>query len=127
MDARLLARTLLALIAIAALVGGWIAIQPPDDLMQLPDEPASLRLGPRAAAAAQRCREALVRERTLLDADAIVVLGITPVAGDRDPAALAVGGSFRETDPAGVVRHPRFHCIVGSAGLRSLTIAQPDD
>lgn len=127
MDARLLARTLLVLIAIAALAGGWIAIQPPDDLMQLPDEPAALRLGPRAATAAQRCRAALVDERPLLDADAIVVLGITPVAGDRDPGALAVGGSFPHTDPAGVVQHPRFRCIVDSAGLRSVTITEPDD
>jgi len=127
LDARLLARTLLVLIAVAALVGGWIAIQPPDDLMQLPDAPAALRLGPRAAAAAQRCREALVRERPALDADAIVVLGVTLVAGDRDPGALAVGGSFPQTDPAGIVRHPRFRCIVDSAGLRALTITEPDD
>jgi len=126
-DARLLARILLVLIAVAALAGGWVAIQPPDDLLQLPGEPAALRLGPRAAAAAQRCREALVREQPLLDADAIAVLGISPVADDRDPGALAVEGSFRHTGPAGLVEHPRFRCVVGSAGLRSLTITEPDD
>lgn len=127
MDARLLARILLVLIAVVALVGAWIAIQPPDDLLQLPDEPAALRLGPRAAVAAQRCREALARERPLLAADAIVVLGIRPVADDRDPGALAVEGSFPHTDLAGVVQHPRFRCVVDSAGLRSLTVAEPDD
>ena len=103
------------------------AIQPPDDLLQLPDEPAALRIGPRAAAAAQRCREALAHERPLVDTDAIVVLGIRPVADDRDPGALTVEGSFGHTGPAGTVRHPRFHCVVDSAGLRSLTVAEPDD
>jgi hypothetical protein len=126
-DARLLARILLVLIAVAALVGGWVAIQPPDDLLQLPDRPAALRLGPRAASAAQHCREALVRERPQVDIDAIAVLTVAPVADDRDPGALAVVGSFRQADPAGVVRHPRFHCVVDSAGLRSLAVAEPDD
>lgn len=127
MDSRLLARVLLAFIAVAALIGVWIAIQPPDDLTRLPDEPAALRLGPRAATAAQRCREALLDKQPLVDGNAIVVLGITPVADDRDPGALAVEGSFPESGLTGAVRHRRFRCVVGSAGLRRLEVQEPDD
>lgn len=127
MDTRLLARILLILVAIAAVAGTWVAIQPPDDLTRLPTEPAALRLGPLAAEAAQRCREALARERPLLDARSIVLLGIAPVAGDRDPGALRVEGSFRETGVGGtsVVRHVR--CNVSAASVRSVEVTNPED
>jgi hypothetical protein len=127
LDPRLVARVLLLLIAIAALVGGWIAIQPPDDLTRLPSEPTGLRLGPRAATAAQRCREALGREHPLLDDNSIVVLGVALVPGDRDPGSLSVDGSFREADTAGATRHRSFRCTLDSAGLRSLEVRAPED
>ena len=126
-DPRLLARVLLAVVAIAALVGSWLAIQPPDDLTRLPEGPADLRLGPRAAAAAQRCRERLFRERPTLDDNSIVLLGVTPIANDRDAGALRVSGSFRQKDIAGAARSFRFRCTVDSTGLRRLEVSDADD
>ena len=127
MDTRLLARSLLVVVAVAAVAGTCVAIQPPDDLTHLPTEPASLRLGPRAADAAQRCRDALTRETPGLDAKSIVLLGVAPVADDPDPGALRVDGSFREPGVGGLsqVRHVR--CVLSSAGLRSLEVTEPVD
>lgn len=127
MDTRLLARSLLILVAIAAVAGTWVAIQPPDDLTRLPAEPAALRLGPRAAEAAQRCREALAREHPTLDANSIVLLGVTPVAGDPDPGAVRVEGSFRESDVGGISRIRHLRCVVTAARLRSIEITEPGD
>lgn len=127
MDTRLLARGLLIVVAVAAVAGTCVAIQPPDDLTRLPTEPAALRLGPRAAEAAQRCRDALTRERPDLDAKSIVLLGVTPVADDRDPGALRVEGSFREPDVGGASRVRHVRCVLSSAGLRSLEVTDPAD
>lgn len=127
MDTRLLARSLLIVVAVAAIAGTCVAIQPPDDLTSLPSEPAGLRLGPRAAEAAQRCRDALVRERATLDANSIVLLGVTPVADDPDPGALRVEGSFRESDIGGISRVRHVRCIVSSAGLRRVDITESRD
>ncbi len=127
MDTRLLARCLLVVVAVAAVAGTCVAIQPPDDLTNLPAEPASLRLGPRAAQAAQRCRDALTRERPGVDVKSIVLLRVAPEADDHDPGALRVEGSFREPDVGGTnpVRHVR--CVLSSAGLRSIAVTDPSD
>jgi hypothetical protein len=127
LDTRLLARSLLIVVAVAAIAGTCVAIQPPDDLTSLPSEPAGLRLGPRAAEAAQRCRDALVRERATLDANSIVLLGVTPVADDPDAGALRVEGSFRESDTGGISRVRHVRCIVSSAGLRRVEITESRD
>lgn len=127
MDTRLLARGLLIVVAVAAVAGTCVAIQPPDDLTRMPTEPAALRLGPRAAEAAQRCRDGLVRERPNLDANSIVLLGITPVAGDPDPGALRVDGSFREVDLGGISRVRLLRCTLSSAGLRHIEVTDPPD
>jgi hypothetical protein len=127
LDTRLLARSLLIVVAVAAVAGTCVAIQPPDDLTSLPTEPASLRLGPRAAEAAQRCRDALMRERPGLDAKSIVLLGVTPVATDPDPGALRVEGSFREPDVGGTSRARHVRCTLSSAGVRSVEVADPGD
>ena len=115
------------MVAVAAIAGTCVAIQPPDDLTHLPAEPASLRLGPRAAEAAQRCRDALARERPSLDAKSIVLLGVAPVAADPDPGALRVEGSFREPDVGGLSRVRHVRCVLSSAGLRSLEVTEPVD
>jgi len=127
LDTRLVARVLLIAIAIAAVASTWVAIQAPDDLTRLPAEPAALRLGPRAAEAAQRCREALARERPLLDANSIVLVGVVPVADDRDPSALRVDGSFRDAGLGGASRIARLRCTVTVAGLRSIEITEAGD
>lgn len=127
MDTRLLARSLLVVVAVAAIAGTCVAIQPPDDLTHLPAEPASLRLGPRAAEAAQRCRDALARERPGLDTRSIVLLSVAPMADDRDPGALRVDGSFREPGVGGVSRLRHVRCALSSAGLRSLEVTDPVD
>lgn len=127
MDTRLLARSLLIVVAVAAVAGTCVAIQPPDDLTRLPTEPAALRLGPRAADAAQRCREALVQERPGVDANSIVLLGIAPVTDDPDPGALRVEGSFRESDVGGASRIRHVRCTLSSAGLRRIEVTDPGD
>jgi hypothetical protein len=117
----------LIVVAVAAVAGTCVAIQPPDDLISLPSEPAALRLGPRAADAAQRCRDALARDRPGLDANSIVLLGVTPVAGDPDPGALRVEGSFRETGLGGISRVRHLRCTLSSAGLRSVEVTDTGD
>lgn len=127
MDTRLLARGLLIVVAVAAVAGTCVAVQPPDDLVSLPGEPPALRLGTRAADAAQRCRDALARDRPSLDANSIRLLAITPVADDPDPGALRVEGSFRESDVGGISRVRHVRCTLSSAGVRSVEITEPGD
>jgi hypothetical protein len=127
LDTRLLARSLLIVVAVAAFAGTCVAIQPPDDLTQLPTQPAELRLGPRAAEAAQRCRDALERERPTLDANSIVVLRVAPLAGDPDPGALQVEASFRESEVGGIRRIRHVRCSLSSAGLRRVEVTEPGD
>jgi hypothetical protein len=127
LDTRLLARSLLIVVAVAAVAGTCVAIQPPDDLTRMPAEPAALRLGARAAEAAQRCRDGLARERPNLDANSIVLLGITPVADDPDPGALRVEGTFREVGVGGTSHVRHLRCTLSSAGLRHVEVTEPGD
>jgi hypothetical protein len=127
LDTRLLARGLLIVVAVAAVAGTCVAIQPPDDLTQLPTEPVGLRLGPRAAEGAQRCRDALARERPALDANSIAVLRVAPAAGDPDPGALQVEASYREPDGVGVTRIRRARCHLSAAGVRRIEVTEPGD
>lgn len=127
LDTRLLARSLLIVVAVAAVAGTCVAIQPPDDITHLPADPAFLRLGPRAAEASQRCRDALVRERPGLDTRSVVLLSVTPVVDDPDPGALRVEGSFREPDLGGASRVQHLRCILSSTGVRSLEVTDPGD
>jgi hypothetical protein len=124
MDTRLFARWALALIGLAALAGGWVAMLPPDDLLGLPGDHASLRPGARAAEAGRQCREALLQERPGLSAKAISVRSVSLPPGGADPGILRVDGAFRDN----LASQPavwQFTCDVSPTGRLNLRIA-PD-
>ncbi len=121
MDTRRFARWALALIGLAALAGGWVAMLPPDDLLALPGDHAALRPGARAAEAGRQCRDALLQERPGLSAKAISVRSVSPSPGSADPGTLRVEGAFRDSlGPQPAVRP--FSCDVSPTGRHSLRI-----
>ena len=121
MDTRVLARWILALIGLATLAGGWVAMLPPNDLLGPPGDRPALRPGARAAEAGRQCREALLQERPGLSAKAISVRSVSPPPGSENPGVLRVEGAFRDSaSPEPVIR--QFTCDVSAAGRHSLRI-----
>jgi phage tail tape-measure protein len=97
---------------------------PPDDLLGLPGDHASLRPGARAAEAGRQCREALLQERPGLSAKAISVRSVSLPPGGADPGILRVDGAFRDN----LASQPavwQFTCDVSPTGRLNLRIA-PD-
>ena len=122
MDSRNFARWALALIGLATLAGGWLAMLPPDDLLALPGGQAALRPGARAAEAGRQCREALLVERPGLSAKAISVQSVSAPPDSAGGRTLRVEGAFRDSmGPKAVVRP--FSCDVSGTGQHSLRIA----
>lgn len=121
MDTRNFSRWVLALIALAALAGGWLALLPPDDLRGLAGVDGTPRPGARAAEAARQCREALMQERPGLIARAIAVRSVSSLPGSADPATLRVEGVFRDS-LATETAIRQFTCDVPATGRPGVRI-----